>query len=74
MHRLCAAGAIPSVVTEGKMTEGDRTPRAERFYVRPADADAAQALEDAIITWINEIRAKQGLPPLTEEQPGKDEE
>ncbi len=55
------------------MTEGDRN-RAERFYVRPADADAVQALEDAIIAWVNEVRAKKGLPPLTEEQPGTDQE
>lgn len=43
------------------MTEADRKPPTERFYVRPTEA---QALEDAIVIWINEIRAKKGLPPL----------
>lgn len=50
------------------MTEEDRKPPTERFYVRPTEAGAAQALEDAIIVWVNEIRAKQGLPPLVPEE------
>ncbi len=56
------------------MTEEDRKPPIERFYVRPTSSDAAQALEDAIMIWINEIRAKQGLPPLQEDEQAERDE
>lgn len=56
------------------MTEEDRERPSARFHARPTGADAGQALEDAIMIWINEIRAKKGLPPLQEdEQAGRDE-
>ena len=35
----------------------------ERFYVRIEAADA-KSLEDAILEWINELRAARGLPPM----------
>ncbi|MCL4750458.1 MAG: hypothetical protein KJ015_09870 [Myxococcales bacterium] len=56
------------------MTEEDREPPSERFYVRPTEAGAAQALEDAIVIWINEIRAKKGLPPLQEDEQAERDE
>lgn len=56
------------------MTEEERKPPTERFYVRPAGAGAAQALEDAIMIWINEIRAKKGLPPLREDEQAERDE
>lgn len=44
--------------------------KTERFFVRPK-ADL-KALEDAIIDWIDAIRAERGLPPLeeSEDEPG----
>jgi len=56
------------------MTEEDRKPPIERFYVRPMEAGAAQALEDAIMIWINEIRAEKGLPPLKEDEQAERDE
>lgn len=38
----------------------------ERFFIRPESASQVKALEDALIRWINEIRAQRGLPPLQE--------
>ncbi|MBE7483627.1 MAG: hypothetical protein HS104_27065 [Polyangiaceae bacterium] len=37
-----------------------------RFYVRPK-ATETKAIEDALIVWINEVRAGRGLPPLEED-------
>lgn len=44
--------------------------RTERFFVRPTSSSEAIALEDALIRWINEIRAQRGLPPLQESDGG----
>ncbi len=38
--------------------------KTERFFVRPK-ADL-KALEDAIIDWIDALRAERGLPPLAD--------
>lgn len=40
--------------------------KTERFFVRPK-ADL-KALEDAIIDWIDALRAERGLPPLAKDE------
>jgi len=39
-------------------------PGRERFYVRPTSPEQARGLEDAIVAWVDEVRARNGLPPL----------
>jgi hypothetical protein len=39
----------------------------DRFYIRPKPGSTVADLTASVMEWIDEARAKKGLPPLTDD-------